>query len=203
MTWFRRYRILVVVYSIGIFVGLREYSISQTRGQPIDFLTGDGSVFTDVMIGINPEDPDTDFLRAMRALSLADEEGFSELLEKALSTEIKHNELLLQFHAQHLLNQGAETERINRALNRWHQNFPFSERVITVPFLTGPSTPYQALLLEDALSDIPWIADSEFEPYILNSPDGWRLRLMFRRGEDIDIGLLTDVPSWESLIPRD
>ena len=81
-------------------MGLREYSISQTRGQPIDFLTGDGSVFTDVMIGINPEDPDTDFLRAMRALSLADEEGFSELLEKALSTEIKHNELLLQFHAQ-------------------------------------------------------------------------------------------------------
>ena len=200
MTWLRRYRILVVVYSIGIFVGLREYSISQTREQPVDFLTGEGSMFTDVMIGVNPEDPDTDFLKAMRALSQADEEGFSELLEKALSAEIKHNELLLQFHAQHLLNQGAETEETNKALNRWHDNFPFSERHITIQFATGPTTPYDALLLEDALSSIPWIADSEFDPYTQDSSDGWRLRIKFRRGEVINIGLLTEVSSWESLI---
>ncbi len=189
-----------MIYSIGIFVGLREYSISQTRNQPVDFLTGEGSVFTDVMIGVNPEDPDTDFLRAMRALSEADEDGFSQLLEKALVADIKHNELLLQFHAQHLLNQGAETPEINQALNRWHDNFPFSERFITVPFLSGPTTPYEALLLENALKDIPWIADSEFDPYVSGSAGGWRLRLMFRRGEVIDIGLLMDVPSWESLI---
>ena len=69
-------------------MGVREYSISQTRDQPVDFLTGEGSGFTDVMIGVNPGDPDTDFLRAMRALSEADEEGFSELLEKALSTRL-------------------------------------------------------------------------------------------------------------------
>jgi len=200
VTWFRRYRILVVVYSIGIFVGLREYSISQTRELPVDFLTGEESVFTDVMIGVNPEDPDTDFLKAMRALSQADEEGFSELLEKALSAEIKHNELLLQFHAQHLLNQGAETEETNKALNRWHDNFPFSERHITIQFATGPATPYDALLLEDALSSIPWIADSEFDPYTQGSSDGWRLRIKFRRGEVINIGLLTEVASWESLI---
>jgi len=181
-------------------VGLREYSISQTREQPVDFLTGEGSMFTDVMIGVNPEDPDTDFLKAMRALSQADEEGFSELLEKALSAEIKHNELLLQFHAQHLLNQGAETEETNKALNRWHDNFPFSERHITIQFATGPTTPYDALLLEDALSSIPWIADSEFDPYTQDSSDGWRLRIKFRRGEVINIGLLTEVSSWESLI---
>ena len=199
---FHRYRILVVIYSIGIFVGIREYSISRTRERPVDFLAGEGSVFTDVMIGVNPKDPDTDFLRAMRALSESDEEGFSELLEKALSADIKHNELLLQFHAQHLLNQGAETEEINRALNRWHQNFPFSERVITVSFATGPTAPYEAVLLENALSEIPWVADSEFDPYDPESSGGWRLRLMFRRGEIIDIGLLTDVPSWESLISR-
>ena len=54
-------------------MGVREYSISQTRDQPVDFLTGEGSGFTDVMIGVNPEDADTDFLRAMRALSEADE----------------------------------------------------------------------------------------------------------------------------------
>lgn len=203
MARFRRYRILIVVYSIGIFVGVREYSISQTRDQPVDFLTGEGSGFTDVMIGVNPGDPDTDFLRAMRALSEADEEGFSELLEKALSADIKHNELLLQFHAQHLLNQGAETPEINRALSRWHDNFPFSERIITVPFATGPTTAYEALLLEDALKNIPWIADSEFDPYVQGSTGGWRLRLMFRRGEEIDIGLLTDIPSWESLISLD
>ena len=109
---------------------------------------------------------------------------------------------LLQFHAQHLLNQGAETPEINRALSRWHDNFPFSERIITVPFATGPTTAYEALLLENALTNIPWIADSEFDPYVQGSTGGWRLRLMFRRGEEIDIGLLTEVPSWESLISR-
>ena len=72
-----------------------------------------------------------------------------------------------------------------------------------MPFATGPTTAYEALLLEDALTNIPWIADSEFDPYVQGSTGGWRLRLMFRRGEEIDIGLLTDIPSWESLISLD
>ena len=75
MARFRRYRILIVVYSIGIFVGVREYSISQTRDQPVDFLTGEGSGFTDVMIGVNPGDPDTDFQKQTKR-------GFLSFLKK-------------------------------------------------------------------------------------------------------------------------
>ena len=123
--WYRRYRMLIGIYTIAMIVGAREYLVS--RGQePVDFLNEKWSAMTDVVSVINPGDPDTDFLEAVQALQQGDEETFLEHLEEALSADVKHNDLLLQSYAQHLLNTGRDHVQVNAALNRWRENHPFS-----------------------------------------------------------------------------
>ena len=185
--WFKRYRILIVIWSMGLLVGVREYRVSRAMVQPVDFLTGEGASFADVMSRINPEDPDTDFLQGMQALAAGDPVGFRSQIEEALASDIKHNEILLQFYAQFLINEAADWREVNPALNRWRRNFPFSQRTITLQYTVGPPVPNEGALLRQALSRVPWITDSRLESSTVDGDRLWTITLMFRRGETVDI----------------
>ena len=185
--WFKRYRILIVIWSIGLLVGVREYRVGRAMEQQVDFLTAEGASFADVMSRINPEDPDTDFLQGMQALVAGDPVGFRDQIEEALASDVKHNEILLQFYAQYLVNEAADWREVNPALNRWRRNFPFSKRTITLQYTVGPPIPNEGALLRQALSRVPWIADSRLESSTVDGDRLWTVTLMFRRGETVDI----------------
>ena len=185
--WFKRYRILIVIWSLGLLMGVREYRVGRAMEQPVDFLTAEGASFADVMSRINPEDPDTDFLEGMQALVAGDPVGFRSQIEEALASDIKHNEILLQFYAQYLVNEVADWREVNPALNRWRRNFPFSQRTITLQYTAGAPVPNEGALLRQALSRVPWIADSRLESSTVDGDRIWTVTLMFRRGETVDI----------------
>ena len=152
--WHRRYRMLIGIYAIAVVVGAREYLVS--RGQePVDFLSEKWSDLTDVVSAINPGDPDTEFLEAVQALQQGDEETFLEHLEEALSADVKHNDLLLQSYAQHLLNTGTDHARVNAALNRWRENHPFSVETVWLPLASGPRNAADLADLNRALGEVP------------------------------------------------
>ena len=94
MAVLQRYRMLVIVYVIVLAIGAREYLVSRSSGT-VEWIGGcqasaaacsntgtqtlessDDSLFwirhakmTEVVAQLNPEDPDTDFLLGMQALS--------------------------------------------------------------------------------------------------------------------------------------
>ena len=209
--WFQRYRMLVVIYAIGILVGTREYVVSRTRGS-VDGLGGcqasaascwaisaqpdanrDSTFWsqysdtTDIVARLNPDDPDTDFLKAMQSLADGNEDEFSRLLEEAVAADIKHNDILLQFYAQYLLGSGADWRPVNQAVNRWRENHPFSAETISLQLTTGPRTQSELAVLQDALAQVPWIADWQLESYTVDGDERWRLPLIFRPGETVDM----------------
>ena len=209
--WFQRYRLLVVIYVIAILVGTREYLVSRTRGSlgglggcqasaascfsisATPDATSDSAFWsqhadmTDVVARLNPDDPDTDFLKAMQSLADGDEDEFFRLLEEALAADIKHNDVLLEFYAQYLLARGADWRPVNRAVNRWRENHPSSAGTISLQLATGPRTPSERAVLQDALAPVPWIAAWQLESYTVNGDERWRVLLMFRPGETVDM----------------
>ena len=162
--WYRRYRMLIAIYAIAVIVGAREYLVS--RGQaPVDFLSEKWSAMTEVVSAINPGDPDTDFLEAVQALQQGDEETFLEHLEEALTSDVKHNDLLLQSYAQHLLNTGRDHAQVNAALNRWRDNHPFSVETVWLPLATGPRGATDLTDLNRAFAEVPWVTETrEWSP---------------------------------------
>ncbi len=118
---------LVIVYVIVLGIGTREYLISRSGGT-LEWISGcqasasgcsmtgrgttglaDDSLFwtrhakmTEVVAQLNPEDPDTDFLLGMQALSEGDVEESIHRLEEALEVDPKHNNYLLQYYAQYI-----------------------------------------------------------------------------------------------------
>jgi len=185
--WFKRYRLLVVIWGIALVAGVREYRVSREMEQPVDFLTAEGASFADVMSHLNPDDPDTDFLQGMQALFAGDPVGFRSGIEDALASDIKHNEMLLQFYGQYLVNEAADWREVNPAINRWRTNFPFSKRTITLQFTAGPPIANEAAVLRQALSRVPWIADSDLQLSTVDGDRVWTVTLMFRRGETVDV----------------
>jgi hypothetical protein len=184
--WYRRYRMLIGIYAIAVVVGAREYLVS--RGQePVDFLSEKWSDLTDVVSAINPGDPDTEFLEAVQALQQGDEETFLEHLEEALSADVKHNDLLLQSYAQHLLNTGTDHARVNAALNRWRENHPFSVETVWLPLASGPRNAADLADLNRALGEVPWVTRAAVESYGDGANQRWRATLTFRPGEPVDI----------------
>lgn len=209
--WFQRYRLLVVIYALGILVGTREYLVSRTRGSiggPSGCQASAASCFsiyarpdpnrdsifwsqhadmTEVVARLNPDDPDTDFLKAMQSLAVGDEDEFFRLLEEAVAADIKHNDILLQFYAQYLLGREADWRLVNLAVNRWRENHPFSPETISLQLTTGPRTRSELAALQTALAQVPWIANWELESYTVDGDERSRLLLMFHPGETVDM----------------
>jgi hypothetical protein len=184
--WLRRYRILVVIYGACLVVGVREYLVNRGE-EPFGWLSPEGQELIEIIARVNPEDPDTDFLRSMQALAGGDPDEFTRQIEAALSTDAKHNEMLLRFHAQYLLDTGADWGRVNEALNRWHRNYPFSTETITLALASGPGSESETALWERALARVPWLADFRLAPVDGGGAPRWRLEMLFRRGRYIDV----------------
>lgn len=184
--WYRRNRMLIGIYTIAVIVGAREYLVSRGR-EPVDFLNEKWGDMTEVVSAINPGDPDTEFLEAVRALQRGDDETFLAHLEEALSEDVKHNDLLLQSHAQHLLNTGAVHERVNAALNRWRENHPFSVETVWLPLATGPRGATDLSDLNRAFSGVPWVTEARIESYEDGGAQRWRAAITFRPGRPVDI----------------
>lgn len=184
-----------MIYTLGMLLGVREFLVSRDK-QPFEQLSPEGQELLDMLSRLNPNDPDVHYLQAMHAQAEGNRQEFSRLLEGVLASDIKHNEIMLRFHANYLLTSLAEPQEssraavddINAALNRWRRNFPFSQEEAVVPLEPGPETARQAMALENELERITWMADSRLERVVDQRGIGhWRVRVLFRRGRDIDI----------------
>jgi hypothetical protein len=140
-----------------------------------------------MMDRLNPKDPDTHYLKAMHALAKGEREEFTRLLDQVIAADVKHNEELLKFHAEYLIASGADVDAVNAALNRWRRNFPFTREPLSLRLAVGPRTAQQATLLEQALAQVPWVADFRLERHVDGDAARWEVRLLFRRGHTIDV----------------
>ena len=228
MAVLQRYRMLVIVYVIVLGIGTREYLVSRSGGT-LEWISGcqasaaacsttgaqtsgtsDDSLFwtrhaemTEVVAQLNPEDPDTDFLLGMQALSEGDVEESIRRLEEALEVGAKHNNYLLQYYAQYELSRGADWRRVNRAVNRWRINHPFSADPLTIPLGAGPETPRDENEMYEALEAIPWLAGSKLESFILEAQPRWQISLVFQPGETVDVREAIEAVTLLSLPPND
>lgn len=201
MAPYRRYRMLIGIYTIALLMGVREYIFSRSQ-DPVDLLSEKWSEMTDVVAGINPGDPDTEFLLAIQAMQGGHEEEFVRRMEEALASGVKHNDLLLRSYAQHLLNSGADYRLINSAANRWRENHPFSAETIWLSLAAGPTSQAEAAVLRRAMVEVPWIYDSELESFVEGESPRWRLMLSFRPGQSVDIREAVAAASILSLSPE-
>ena len=187
MAYFKRYRLLVVVYLVAILVGAREFLVTQDRGT-VEWPGSDWSEVTDVIAQINPDDPDTEFLRGLRSLADGDEVEFNRHLEEALASDIKHNDVLLQYYAQLVLNSPERTwQEVNQAVNRWRENHPSSPETLWMRVATGPSSQADVRALDRAFARVPWVADIHPERFEEDGEEQWRVLLMFRPAQTVDM----------------
>lgn len=210
MSWLQKYRMLVIAYGLALVVGGREYFVSRTAdtsswmggceaSAAACSLTPRASAAADsafwiqhaelarVVVAVNPDDPDTHFLRSMQALADGDQEESIRQLENALSSGVKHNDYLLRLYAQYELSRGADWQRVNFAINRWRRNHPFSADPLYLQLGVGPESEAEERLLHELLASVPWIGGSEVER--TETADGvrWRVGLTFRPGRIVDI----------------
>lgn len=190
----RKYRILILVYTVALVLGVREFLLSRER-DPFGWLTPEGQELMGVLEEVNPDEPDVEFLRGMRAFAQGDPDEFFSRMESTLSTDIKHNEMFLRTYAQGLIDAGAEWRRVSDAVNRWRRNFPFSNETLTVYLPEGSR--YDQGLLERALGQIPWLADAQVVLPGADPNDGrGRIVMLFRRGYTIDMEDLVASVGW-------
>ena len=185
-TLFQRYRILFVIYGVGAAAGLREFYLSRT-GEPVDWGSHRWAEMTSVMEQVNPDDPDTDFLEGVQSIVQGDPGGFATHFEDALEADVKHNEFLLRDYAQYLLESGADWRQVNDAVNRWRENFPFSNETLTLELGAGPRSQADISVLNRELYAVPWIGDAEIESYEGNGRRGWRVHITFRPPRPVDL----------------
>ena len=186
---FQRYRILFVIYGVGAAVGLREFHLSRTD-EAVDWGSDRWRDMTEVVAQVNPDDPDTDFLAGVQAIVRGDGSDFVDHFEEALQDDVKHNEFLLRDYAQHLIASGADWRRINDAVNRWRENYPFSDETLTLELGTGPRTQADVSILHRELRAVPWIGDVQLEssePEPDAGPRGWRVHITFRPPREVDV----------------
>ncbi len=183
---FQRYRILFVIYGVGMAAGLRELYLART-GTPVDWDSDEWADMTEVISTVNPDDPDTDFLKGVQSIARGDLPGFVTHFEDALQSEVKHNEFLLHDYAEHLLESGAGWREVNEALNRWRENYPFSNETLTLELGTGPRTQGDVSVLYRELLAVPWIGGAELESYEAGGQRGWRVQITFRPPHPVDV----------------
>lgn len=196
MPWYQKYRLLLVIYGLCLLVGGREWWLSR-GSEPPGWFTEEGRELTEVLVQVNPDEPDTEFLQGMQSLASGDVEAYERFLEEALARSPKHNDMLLRFHAQHLIDTGAEWVTINQALNRWRINHPFDVETINYYIEAGPRTQLELAALEDALQRVRWIERVWLEP-IAGESDAqpWRIVLDFTDGAVVDIRDVTRAASF-------
>jgi hypothetical protein len=185
-TWFRKWRILLLVYAVGIVFGVREFMFK--RGKPaFAWETSEGVALLEMLEQLNPDDPDTHYLKAMHALADGDRAEFERRLDLALDSDLKSNELMLRFHAEYLLATSSDTAAINAAISRWRRNFPYTAEPITFRLANAPRTPQQAEAIERSVAQIPWVADLRLGRSVTGGREQWVLGVMVRRGTEIDV----------------
>lgn len=184
--WARKYKLLLIIYVLGMVFGIREFLISR-QGPAVDMLSDRWADMTQVVAEVNPDDPDTEFLLAIQELREGDPEEYIRRFEAALDDEVKHNEFLLQDYAQFMLNRGTDWRRVNQAVNRWRENFPFSGEVLELQLGAGPANPSESATIRRELLDVPWIGDAIIEPYAASGQERWRVLLSFRPPEEVDV----------------
>jgi hypothetical protein len=186
MPWYRRFRMLIGIYLIAIAVGVREYVLVGPDGPP-NMLSDEWARMTEVVEAVNPDDPDTEFLASIQALRTGQNDEFVRLMETALASGVKHNDILMRTYAQQLLAQGVDYRRINLALNLWRKNHPSSAETIWLPLAVAPRDASEMLALHAALAEVPWIAGGETETVTLGSGTQIRVNLAFRPPHEVDI----------------
>ena len=196
MPWYQKYRLLLVIYGLCLIVGGREWWLSR-GSEPPGWFTEEGRELTEVLVQVNPDEPDTEFLQGMQSLASGDVEAYERFLEEALARSPKHNDMLLRFHAQHLIDTGADWMTINQALNRWRINHPFDVETINYYIDAGPQTQLELAALEDALQRVRWIERVWPEPIAgEGGAQPWRIVLDFTDGAVVDIRDVTRAASF-------
>ena len=185
--WYQKYRLLLVIYGACLIMGGREYWLSR-GSEPPGWFTDEGRALTEVLVQVNPDEPDTEFLQGMQSLASGDVDAYERFLEEALEKAPKHNDMLLRFHAQHLIDTRADWLAVNQALNRWRINHPFDVETINYYIDAGPETDLQLSALTDALQRVRWIERVWLEPIAGEAgTQPWRIVIDFRDAAVVDI----------------
>ena len=208
--WLRRYRMLVIAYGAALVVGAREYrmgregeasgvggceaSAASCFGVQASTTSVSDSAFWSrnarmlgVLEAVNPDEADTEFLAGAQALSAGDEAEFIRRFERALASGAKHNHMLLQYHAQSLLDRGADWRVVNSAVGRWRENHPFSRERLTLQIAAGPRSPADTEALMEALKGVAWVEDATLDRTVREGAERWSLQLAFRPGRPVDV----------------
>ena len=183
--WYRRYRMLLGIYAIGLLFGGREFLVARA-GTQVDPGSEEWSRMAAVIAEINPADADTDFLRAMEALQEGDQPRYIEYMESALGKGVKHNNLLLSEYAHHLMRTQAPFQSIDIALNTWRENHQLSFEIVSLPLGQGPASQQDYNAIRRELEAIDWIYEWE-----LREPSGeipqWLLLFQFEPAKEAAI----------------
>ncbi|MDC0161076.1 hypothetical protein OAJ07_06455 [Gemmatimonadales bacterium] len=183
--WYRRYRMLLGIYALGLLFGGREFLVART-GTQVDPGSQEWSRMAEVIAEINPADADTHFLLAMEALQEGDETGYIQYMESALAKGVKHNNFLLAEYAHHLVRIQAPFENIDIALNRWRENHQLSFEIVSLPLGQGPASQQDYNAIRRELEAIDWIYEWE-----LREPSGempqWLLLFQFEPAKEAAI----------------
>lgn len=180
--WYRRFRMLLIIYVLGLLFGAREYLMARS-GNMVDPGSEEWSRMAEVIAEINPADADTDFLLAMEALQEGDESTYIERMETALAKGVKHNNLLFSEYAHHLLRIQAPFENIDRALNWWRENHQLSFEIVQLPLGVGPANQQDYDALRRELDAIDWIYKWELQEPSADAPQ-WLLLFQFEPAKD-------------------
>ncbi|MGB1778013.1 MAG: hypothetical protein ACPHQP_00530 [Longimicrobiales bacterium] len=180
--WYRRFRMLLGIYALGMLFGGREFLIARS-GDQVDPGSNEWSRMAEVIAEINPADADTDFLLAMEALQEGDEARYIEYMETALGKGIKHNNFLLAEYAHHLIRIQAPFENIDVALNTWRENHQLSFEIVSLPLGQGPTSQQDYDAIRREMDAIDWIYEWELQEPAAESPQ-WVLLLQFEPAKE-------------------
>ena len=183
--WYRRFRMLLGIYLLGLLFGGREFLIARA-GTQVDPGSEEWSRMAAVIAEINPADADTDFLLAMEALQEGDETGYIEHMETALGKGVKHNNLLLAEYAHHLVRIQAPFENIDIALNTWRENHQLSFEIVSLPLGQGPASQQDYNAIRRELDAIDWVYEWELREPSDEVPQ-WVLLLQFEPAREAAI----------------
>ncbi|MDG2281685.1 MAG: hypothetical protein P8L45_01125 [Longimicrobiales bacterium] len=198
--WYRRFRMLFIVYLLGLFFGGREFLIARS-GTEVDPGSEEWSRMAEVIAELNPADADTDFLLAMEALQEGDEVGYIEHMETALGKGVKHNNFLLAEYAHHLIRIQAPFENIDVALNTWRKNHQLSFEIVTLPLGRGPSSQQDYDAIRRELDALDWIYKWELQEPAAEASQ-WLLLFQFEPAKEAVIRDVTEAISILGLPPE-